>query len=276
MTHIEMVKEIINSFIETECKTNSNTVLKRKWRKTIENVVNKNFSFFTNETVESLIIPTFSLILENGGTIPLWDALDEEKLVCLFYKELLHKLLLKNARLKYEKIKNTRDYFINKADFCEILEEFLLLYDDKMEKMCDFKRDAFFKKKNTGNEIEDFLPIAKETIKELYWTEKLFAEDNNIVEWELFDDFIDTFRRKQKKCTNIIPVFKDCNLFMKNIVDSGTQRISQIYLENNELELNYEISAIYVALKLREMLKSKETQYPFISTKKFLKLVEEL
>ena len=194
----------------------------------------------------------------------------------MFYKELLHKLLLKNAGLKYEKIKNTRDYFINKADFCEILEEFLLLYDDKMEKMCDFKRDAFFKEKNTGNEIEDFLPIAKETIKELYRTEKLFVEDNNIVEWELFDDFIDTFRRKQKKCTNIIPVFKDCNLFMKNIVDSGTQRILQIYLENNELELNYEISAIYAALKLREMLKNKETQYPFISTKKFLKLVEEL
>ena len=43
MTHIEMVKEIIIFFIETECKTNSNTVLKRKWRKTIENVVNKNF-----------------------------------------------------------------------------------------------------------------------------------------------------------------------------------------------------------------------------------------
>lgn len=275
MTHIEMVKEIINSFIETECRTNSNTVLKRKWRKTIENVVNKNFSFFTNETIESLIIPTFSLILENGGTIPLWDTLDEEKLICLFYKELLHKLLLKNAGLKYEKIKNTRDYFIDKTDFCEILEEFLLLYDDKMEEMCDFKKNAFFKE-NTGNKMEDFLPIAKETIKELYQTEKLFVEDNNIVEWELFDDFIDTFRRKQKKCTNIIPVFRDCNLFMKNVVDSGTQRILQIYLENNELELNYEISAIYAASKLREMLKNKEIQYPFISTKKFLKLVEEL
>lgn len=275
MTHIEMVKEIINSFIEAECRTNSNTVLKRKWRKTIENVIDKNFSFFTNETIESLIIPTFSLILENGSAIPLWDTLDEEKLVCLFYKELLHKLLLKNAGLKYEKIKNTRDYFIDKTDFCEILEEFLLLHDDKMEKMCDFKKNAFFKE-NTGNEMEDFLPIAKETIKELYRVEKIFAEDNNIVEWELFDDFIDTFRRKQKKCTNIIPVFKDCNLFMKNIVDSGTQRILQIYLENNELELNYEISAIYAALKLREMLKTKEPQYPFISTKKFLKLVEEL
>ena len=63
---------------------------------------------------------------------------------------------------------------------------------------------------------------------------------------------------------------------MKNIVDSGIQRILQIYLENNELELNYEISAIYAALKLREMLKNKEKQYPFISTKKFLKLVEEI
>ena len=170
-----MVKEIINSFIEAECRTNSNTVLKRKWRKTIENVVNKNFSFFTNETIESLIIPTFSLILENGGTIPLWDTLDEEKLICLFYKELLHKLLLKNAGLKYEKIKNTRDYFIDKTDFCEILEEFLLLYDDKMEEMCGFKKDAFFKEKNAGNKIEEFLPTTKETIKELYQNRKTFC-----------------------------------------------------------------------------------------------------
>lgn len=272
--HIEIIRKIISSFVISEKEKENIMIPKRKWRKNIEEVIKEYLVFFSSEKVEEILLPTFVLLSENESDFFLWEELTEEKVVYYFYKELLDKIFYKFSNEEYLKIMNIQDYSINKNDFCEFLEKFLLLNDEQIETFCEFKKTDFL---NCNNEIEilnDFLPLIKDTVVELLKSKKFFCDEVIIEEWEFFDEFIDSFRRKNKIFTKIIPVFSECNLFMKNVVGSGTQRILQIYLENNNTnELRYEISAIYVALKLREILKKEFLDYPFITNKEFFEKI---
>lgn len=270
---IEIVKKILNDFLETEGKINNPDLYKRKWKQFLEEKISKMTEDFTELQAENLLSETLKLLVankENIGKI-LEEELSREDVFFLFYSELINYLLLKEDN--YEEIINAEGTKMERASFCKVLESFLSRTNDEIKSMLPIDYEEILSLSSLRKEDkEKMVDFAKEVALKL---SEVF-EEINFSEPDFFEEYLEQFSHEEVDFVEILSVFKECNNFLGEFADYDEELILQQYIEtDNTDEIRIFLSAVFSFIALRNNLKKINEKYPYISGKEIRKLLKK-
>lgn len=270
---IEIVKKILNDFLETEGKINNPDLYKRKWKQFLEEKISKMTEDFTELQAENLLPETLKLLVankENIGKI-LEEELSREDVFFLFYSELINYLLLKEDN--YEEIINAEGTRMERASFCKVLESFLSRTDDEIKSMLPIDYEEILSLSSLRKEDkEKMVDFAKEVALKL---SEVF-EEINFSEPDFFEEYLEQFSHEEVDFVEILSVFKECNNFLEEFADYDDELILQKYIEVGDIdEIRIFLSAVFSFIALRKNLKKEDERYPYISGKEIRKLLKK-
>lgn len=270
---IEIVKKILNDFLETEGKINNPDLYKRKWKQFLEEKISKMTEDFTELQAENLLSETLKLLVankENIGKI-LEEELSREDVFFLFYSELINYLLLKEDN--YEEIINAEGTKMERVSFCKVLESFLSRTDDEIKSMLPIDYEEILSLSSLRKEDkEKMVDFAKEVALKL---SEVF-EEINFSEPDFFEEYLEQFSHKEVDFVEILSVFKECNSFLEEFADYDDELILQKYIEVGDTdEIRIFLSAVFSFIALRKNLKKEDERYPYISGKEIRKLLKK-
>lgn len=270
---IEIVKKILNDFLETEGKINNPDLYKRKWRQFLEEKISKITENFTELHAENLLSETLKLLVankENIGKI-LKEELSKENVFFLFYSELINYLLLKEGN--YEEIINGEGAKMDRVSFCKIIKKFLSRTRDEIESLVPVDYEEIFSSSSLqrGDKVK-MIDFAKEIALKL---SEVF-EEVNFSEPDFFEEYIEQFSVEEIDFVEIFSVFKECNSFLEEFADYDDELILQKYIEVGDTdEIRIFLSAVFSFIALRKNLKKEDERYPYISGKEIRKLLKK-
>ena len=270
---IEIVKKILNDFLETEGKKNNTDLYKRKWKEFLEEKISKMTEDFTELQAENLLSETLKLLVankENIGKI-LEEELSREDVFFLFYSELINYLLLKEDN--YEEIINAEGTKMERVSFCKVLESFLSRTDDEIKSMLPIDYEEILSLSSLRKEDkEKMVDFAKEVALKL---SEVF-EEINFSEPDFFEEYLEQFSHEEVDFVEILSVFKECNSFLEEFADYDDELILQKYIEVGDTdEIRIFLSAVFSFIALRKNLKKEHERYPYISGKEIRKLLKK-
>ena len=270
---IEIVKKILNDFLETEGKISNPDLYKRKWRQFLEEKISKMTENFTELQAENLLSETLKLLVSNKENIGkiLKEELSKENVFFLFYSELINYLLLKEDN--YEEIINAEGTKVERASFCKVLEIFLSRTEDEIKSILPIDYEEILSFSHLQKEDkEKMVDFAKEVALKL---SEVF-EEANFSEPDFFEEYIEQFSVEEIDFVEIISVFKECNSFLEEFADYDDELILQKYIEVGDTdERRIFLSAVFSFIALRKNLKKEDERYPYISGKEIRKLLKK-
>lgn len=270
---IEIVKKILNDFLETEGKISNPDLYKRKWRQFLEEKISKMTENFTELQAENLLSETLKLLVSNKENIGkiLKEELSKENVFFLFYSELINYLLLKEDN--YEEIINAEGTKVERASFCKVLEIFLSRTEDEIKSILPIDYEEILSFSHLQKEDkEKMVDFAKEVALKL---SEVF-EEANFSEPDFFEEYLEQFSHEEVDFVEILSVFKECNSFLEEFADYDDELILQKYIEVGDTdEIRIFLSAVFSFIALRKNLKKEDERYPYISGKEIRKLLKK-
>ena len=156
----------------------------------------------------------------------------------------------------------------------ERLKSFLELKEEDLNKLfslsCkDTKEKSKLEKVTKDNFFDNILKIVERI-------EKNFWDDLNFDELYFIEKFTEEYEKTNKNFVDILKVFKECNLFMKNILSYNEELIIQIYIETeNTDEIRKNLSSIYCIIELFKKIKKRDKDFPYIKASKVYKILKK-
>lgn len=271
---LKVIKEIISEFIKIEENIESEDIFKRKWKQFINEKILEKIKNNTELEAENLLKDTLILLTNREESVDffLYDELNKEKLFQTFYNEIFFLIFSNNK--EYLKIFKEKSLKTNRKAFLNVLKSFLELKEEDLNKLfslsCkDTKEKSKLEKVTKDNFFDNILKIVERI-------EKNFWDDLNFDELYFIEKFTEEYEKINKNFVDILKVFKECNLFMKNILSYNEELIIQIYIETeNTDEIRKNLSSIYCIIELFKKIKKRDKDFPYIKASKVYKILKK-
>jgi hypothetical protein len=271
---LKVIKEIISEFIKIEENIESEDIFKRKWKQFINEKILEKIKNNTELEAENLLKDTLILLTNREESVDffLYDELNKEKLFQTFYNEIFFLIFSNNK--EYLKIFKEKSLKTNRKAFLNVLKSFLELKEEDLNKLfslsCkDTKEKSKLEKVTKDNFFDNILKIVERI-------EKNFWDDLNFDELYFIEKFTEEYEKTNKNFVDILKVFKECNLFMKNILSYNEELIIQIYIETeNTDEIRKNLSSIYCIIELFKKIKKRDKDFPYIKASKVYKILKK-
>lgn len=271
---LKVIKEIISEFIKIEENIESEDIFKRKWKQFINEKILEKIKNNTELEAENLLKDTLILLTNREESVDffLYDELNKEKLFQTFYNEIFFLIFSNNK--EYLKIFKEKSLKTNRKAFLNVLKSFLELKKEDLNKLfslsCkDTKEKSKLEKVTKDNFFDNILKIVERI-------EKNFWDDLNFDELYFIEKFTEEYEKTNKNFVDILKVFKECNLFMKNILSYNEELIIQIYIETeNTDEIRKNLSSIYCIIELFKKIKKRDKDFPYIKASKVYKILKK-
>lgn len=271
---LKVIKEIISEFIKIEENIENEDIFKRKWKQFINEKILEKIKNNTELEAENLLKDTLILLTNREESVDffLYDELNKEKLFQTFYNEIFFLIFSNNK--EYLKIFKEKSLKTNRKAFLNVLKSFLELKEEDLNKLfslsCkDTKEKSKLEKVTKDNFFDNILKIVERI-------EKNFWDDLNFDELYFIEKFTEEYEKINKNFVDILKVFKECNLFMKNILSYNEELIIQIYIETeNTDEIRKNLSSIYCIIELFKKIKKRDKDFPYIKASKVYKILKK-
>lgn len=271
---LKVIKEIISEFIKIEENIENEDIFKRKWKQFINEKILEKIKNNTELEAENLLKDTLILLTNREESVDffLYDELNKEKLFQTFYNEIFFLIFSNNK--EYLKIFKEKSLKTNRKAFLNVLKSFLELKEEDLNKLfslsCkDTKEKSKLEKVTKDNFFDNILKIVERI-------EKNFWDDLNFDELYFIEKFTEEYEKTNKNFVDILKVFKECNLFMKNILSYNEELIIQIYIETeNTDEIRKNLSSIYCIIELFKKIKKRDKDFPYIKASKVYKILKK-
>lgn len=271
---LKVIKEIISEFIKIEENIENEDIFKRKWKQFINEKILEKIKNNTELEAENLLKDTLILLTNREESVDffLYDELNKEKLFQTFYNEIFFLIFSNNK--EYLKIFKEKNLKINKKVFLNVLKSFLELKEEDLNKLFSLsckntKEKSKLEKVTKDNFFDNILKIVERI-------EKNFWDDLNFDELYFIEKFTEEYEKTNKNFVDILKVFKECNLFMKNILSYNEELIIQIYIETeNTDEIRKNLSSIYCIIELFKKIKKRDKDFPYIKASKVYKILKK-
>ena len=271
---LKVIQEIISEFIKIEENIENDDIFKRKWKQFINEKILEKVKNNTELEAENLLKDTLILLINHEENIDffLYDELNKEKLFQIFYNEIF--FLIFNNNKEYLEIFSDKSLKANRKVFLNVLKSFLELNEEDLNKLfflsCkNTKEKSKLEKVTKDNFINNTLKIVEKI-------EKDFWDDLNFDELYFIEKFTEKYEETNKNFVDILKVFKECNLFMKNVLSYNEELIIQIYIETeNTDEIRKNLSSIYCIIELFKKIKKVDKDFPYIKASKVYKILKK-
>ena len=271
---LKVIKEIISEFIKIEENIENEDIFKRKWKQFINEKILEKIKNNTELEAENLLKDTLILLTNREESVDffLYDELNKEKLFQTFYNEIFFLIFSNNK--EYLKIFKEKNLKINRKVFLNVLKSFLELKEEDLNKLFSLsckntKEKSKLEKVTKDNFFDNILKIVERI-------EKNFWDDLNFDELYFIEKFTEEYEKTNKNFVDILKVFKECNLFMKNILSYNEELIIQIYIETeNTDEIRKNLSSIYCIIELFKKIKKRDKDFPYIKASKVYKILKK-
>lgn len=271
---LKVIKEIISEFIKIEENIENEDIFKRKWKQFINEKILEKIKNNTELEAENLLKDTLILLTNREESVDffLYDELNKEKLFQTFYNEIFFLIFSNNK--EYLKIFKEKNLKTNRKVFLNVLKSFLELKEEDLNKLFSLsckntKEKSKLEKVTKDNFFDNILKIVERI-------EKNFWDDLNFDELYFIEKFTEEYEKTNKNFVDILKVFKECNLFMKNILSYNEELIIQIYIETeNTDEIRKNLSSIYCIIELFKKIKKRDKDFPYIKASKVYKILKK-
>lgn len=271
---LKVIKEIISEFIKVEENIENENIFKRKWKQFINEKILEKVKNNTELEAENLLKDTLILLINHEENIDffLYDELNKEKLFQTFYNEIFFLIFSNNK--EYLEIFKDKSLKTNRKVFLNVLKSFLELNEEDLNKLFSLsckntKEKSKLEKVTKDNFIDNTLKIVEKI-------EKDFWDDLNFDELYFIEKFTEKYEETNKNFVDILKVFKECNLFMKNVLSYNEELIIQIYIETeNTDEIRKNLSSIYCIIEVFKKIKKVDKNFPYIKASKAYKILKK-
>lgn len=271
---LKVIKEIISEFIKVEENIENENIFKRKWKQFINEKILEKVKNNTELEAENLLKDTLILLINHEENIDffLYDELNKEKLFQTFYNEIFFLIFSNNK--EYLEIFKDKSLKTNRKVFLNVLKSFLELNEEDLNKLFSLsckntKEKSKLEKVTKDNFIDNTLKIVEKI-------EKDFWDDLNFDELYFIEKFTEKYEETNKNFVDILKVFKECNLFMKNVLSYNEELIIQIYIETeNTDEIRKNLSSIYCIIEVFKKIKKVDKNFPYIKASKVYRILKK-